>query len=277
MKANPVSAGCRSSVRLLPALVLTFAVGVSVSPASAADPSTERAKALYEVGLTDYNLGHFDDALKSFELAYRLRHDSVFLFNIGQCQRQLRRYQDAERSYRAYLRESTDLPQSTREKVQRLIAEMQKAIDDAQAKLPTGSHPVQEAQPSQPILLPPPRGTAPAALVAVNPADERNGRIMLIAGAAAAAVGVAAIAAGAGFFSVAKSANDSVNNPADRVFSASAEDRRNTYQALDIAAFVIGGIVVASGTTVAVLGLRKRHRFSVAPASGAGPTVNVIF
>ena len=57
----------------------------------------------------------------AFEGGYRMRHDPAFLFNIAQCQRQLRRYE--ERSYRAYLRETADLSDSTRAQVQKLAVE----------------------------------------------------------------------------------------------------------------------------------------------------------
>jgi hypothetical protein len=119
-----------------------------MSASAFADTKTAKAKQLYDDGLTAYNLGRYEQALGSFESGYMVKHDPAFLFNIGQCQRQLRRYQDAERSYRAYLRESADLPLETREQVQKLVAEMQKAIDDQRAKLPPpGTAPPTEPQP----------------------------------------------------------------------------------------------------------------------------------
>src|SRR4051812_12663733 len=113
-------AGLLNAVLVCVALLLVASPQASAAP----DETTRKAKSLYDNGVTDYNLGHFEDALVSFEQAYRIRHDAVFLFNIAQCQRQLARYQDAERSYRAYLRESTDLPQATRDQVQKLISDM---------------------------------------------------------------------------------------------------------------------------------------------------------
>src|SRR5438270_12153985 len=96
--------------------------------------NTAKAKQFYDVGVTNYNLGHYQDALVAFEQAYRIRHDAAFLFNIGQCQRQLRRFEEAERSYRAYLRESNELPQGTRDQVQKLIAEMEHAAKEQSSK-----------------------------------------------------------------------------------------------------------------------------------------------
>jgi hypothetical protein len=123
--------------------VVRIAILLLVTAASSARAEdTSKARELYEDGVTNYNLGHFEEALASFESAYRRHHDPAFLFNIGQCQRNLHKYEDAERSYRAYLRESPDLPDSTRLQVQKLMLEMEQAINEQRAKQPpTGTQP----------------------------------------------------------------------------------------------------------------------------------------
>lgn len=113
-------------------------------------------------------------------------------------------------------------------------------------------------------------------VASVAPSDEKGGRMKMIAGAAVAAFGVAAIAAGGGFYAVASSANDKVNHPANGVYSESAENRRETFQALDIAAFVVGGGAIATGAALALLGWRQRHRMTLTPAASAN-RVGVIF
>lgn len=247
---------------------------LAISNAATADNSTAKAKELYDVGLTDYNLGHYEEALVAFEQAYRIRHDPALLFNIGQCQRQLHHYVDAQRSYRAYLRESQDVSDSTRDQVQKLVAEMQKAIDDERAKQPPPVTPsrAERAEPQ-------PNAPAPSPM-SVSQADNRAGQTKMIAGIAIAAFGVAAIATGGGFYAVASSANDSLNHPSNGTYSASAEDRRNTFQSLDISAFVVGGVAFAAGATIAVVGWRQRHHLTVTPMasrSGVGASVDVQF
>src|SRR5437762_14387832 len=91
----------------------------------------------------------------------------------------------------------------------------------------------------------------------------------MIAGAAVAAFSVLAIGAGGVFYSVADAANRSLNAPANGTFSASAEDRRNTFQSLDIAAFVIGGVAVVTGGAVALVGWRQRHHLTISPTVSA--------
>lgn len=132
-----------STIRVVAMIAIAVA---SVARSTHAQMTSVTAKQLYEEGLTNYNLGHYEQALNSFEMGYRMKQDPAFLFNIGQCQRQLKQYENAERSYRAYLREVEGLPQSTRDQVQKLIAEMQKAIDDERAKMPPpGTQPPAEA------------------------------------------------------------------------------------------------------------------------------------
>jgi tetratricopeptide (TPR) repeat protein len=138
----------RSRAWQLAAMLVVLAL---TAPSALADANTAKAKQLYDEGVTNYNLGHFDEALAAFDSAYRIRHDAVFLYNIAQCQRQLRKYEDAERSYRAYLRESPDLSQSTRDQVQKLIADMERSAAEERAKpTPTTSAPTDTSLSGQP-------------------------------------------------------------------------------------------------------------------------------
>ncbi len=257
-------------------VVLAMATAARVAYA---DANTEKARQLYDDGVTNYNLGHYGEALAAFEKAYRVRHDAAFLFNIAQCQRQLRRYDDAQRSYRAYLRETSDLPQATRDQVQKLIGEMDQAMADARANQASAGTPPRAEVPAPPAIQQPP-AAIPAVAMSVRPSDERAGRTKMIAGIAIAAFGIAAIGAGGGFFAVASSANNQLNHPSNGVYSQSAEDGRDTYQSLDIAAFIVGGVAVATGAAVALFGWRQRHRMTITPAASVnriGASLNFNF
>lgn len=258
----------RHASRVAVAIAIAIAIG-SAPAAAATDALSQTAKTLYQSGLTDYNLGHYESALAAFDQAYRVRRDPAFLFNIGQCQRQLHRYEDAQRSYRAYLRESTELSADAREQAQKLVAEMQRAIEEERSRSSV-----------VPSIHTQARAVAPAPIRAVSPSDRAAGRQKLVAGTVVAAFGVLAIAAGGAFHAVAQSANESLNDPSNRTFSASAEDRRDTFQSLDIAAFVVGGVAVATGGTLALIGWRQRHRVTLTPNASAtriGATIDVRF
>ena len=55
----------------------------------AADRATQEAKTHFQAGQTKYKLGRFDEALADYSKAYELKPIPSFLFNIGQCHRQL--------------------------------------------------------------------------------------------------------------------------------------------------------------------------------------------
>jgi tetratricopeptide (TPR) repeat protein len=131
-------------------------------PARAADPAVQAAKTHYQDGTKRYNLGDYEQALSEFKAAYLAKPDPVFLFNIGQCQRQLGQWELAEKSYRGYLRESPDMPAENREQVKKLVAEMEAAVRDNRAKqppqgtLPPEPNPTRVVEPATPPPAPSP-------------------------------------------------------------------------------------------------------------------------
>ena len=103
------------------AFIVLVGLGLSLCPlprAEAADDK-EAAKASYEQGVRNYNLGKYQQAREAFEQGYLAKPDPVFLFNIGQCARQLGDFEGAVRQYRAYLRERPGAP--NRVEVQKFI------------------------------------------------------------------------------------------------------------------------------------------------------------
>jgi len=105
-------------------LTLVMALAGSVGTAHAKGKSD--AKDAFKRALQHYNLGDFKSALDEFKEAYLDYPDPSFLFNIGQCQRQLGLKQESLLSYRAYLREA-DQPRN-RDEVQNLIHNLAQSI-----------------------------------------------------------------------------------------------------------------------------------------------------
>jgi tetratricopeptide (TPR) repeat protein len=135
----------------------SFLVLGSVGPAGAAEPSRDakqEAKARFIAGQSHYNLNEFTEALREFKEAYRLYPDPVFLFNLGQCERQLDHYEEAIRFYRTFLREQPKAP--NRQDVVHKIAEMEAALKAKEAE--------EKAAP-----VTPPPSLAPKAVVPVAP------------------------------------------------------------------------------------------------------------
>lgn len=130
-----------------------------------------KARELYRDGTQHYKLGEYPEALKAFKEAYRNFESPSFLFNIGQCHRQLNNKQDAIRAFRNYLNDVPNAP--NREEVRQLIAALDSALKEeaaAQAKPPTG---MIAPPPTEPA---PPRHTAEAAQAEATPTPTLTAR-----------------------------------------------------------------------------------------------------
>src|SRR5579871_925298 len=108
-------------------LALQAVVCLALAGVARADEASDKAqvKKLYEAATSHYNLGEFQEALDAYKEAYRIRADPVFLYNLGQCYRQLNKPADAAREYRAYLREQPEA--KNRAAVEKLIKDMDEA------------------------------------------------------------------------------------------------------------------------------------------------------
>ena len=127
--------------------------------ARAADPPSDakqEAKARFISGQSHYNLNEFPEALREFKEGYRLYPDPVFLYNLGQCERQLGHPDEAIRFYRSFLREQPKAP--NRQEVLHKIEEMEAALKAKQAEAEKAAPP---PPPSNPGAVPP--GAAPPA------------------------------------------------------------------------------------------------------------------
>jgi tetratricopeptide (TPR) repeat protein len=99
-----------------------------------ADGKADRAKAkkLFEDGQVHYTVGRFHEALEDYSKAYELAHLPGFLFNIGQCHRELKEYDRALFFYEGYLREKPEA--KNRAMVEDLIAEAKRKIAEQEEK-----------------------------------------------------------------------------------------------------------------------------------------------
>jgi tetratricopeptide (TPR) repeat protein len=99
--------------RLALAIALAAAVAATAVPSEvAADPEDDRAiaraKKLHREGDKLFALGKFAGALEKFEQAFEAKPIPAFLFNIGQCHRNLGDYDAALFSFRKYLKLAPD-------------------------------------------------------------------------------------------------------------------------------------------------------------------------
>lgn len=118
-----------SSLRTCARVLLTVcAVLLFARVAEAEDPAIRTAKRHYARGEKAFALGKFDEALDEYQQAYDAAPIPDFLFNIGQCHRNLGDYEAAIFSFKKFLKLEPDAP--NRDKVQSLIDE----LEDKQAR-----------------------------------------------------------------------------------------------------------------------------------------------
>jgi tetratricopeptide (TPR) repeat protein len=127
--------------------------------AEAREPADEaavkRAQGYFRKGEKLFALGRFEEALAAYQQAFEEYPLPEFLFNIGQCHRNLGSYDQAIFSFRKYLRLKPDA--ENREATEELIAELEaeKARNPSkpvkQRVEPVPSKPERQAPESKPI------------------------------------------------------------------------------------------------------------------------------
>jgi tetratricopeptide (TPR) repeat protein len=137
------------------ATVCLFASSGARTAWAAADINKSEAKARFATGQSHYNLNEYSEALREFKEAYRLYPDPVFLYNAGQCERQLGHPEEAIRFYRSFLREQPKAP--NRQEVQNKISELEDALKNKPAEPP----PSLPLEPAKPVTTPVEPAVAP--------------------------------------------------------------------------------------------------------------------
>jgi tetratricopeptide (TPR) repeat protein len=111
-------------------------------PAHAEDAATHAARKAFDKGEKLFALGRFAEALTQYQQAFDAKPIPAFLFNIGQCHRNLADYDAAIFSFKKYLRLDPDAP--NREAVLALIDELEDQQAHATARREVRGGPVVE-------------------------------------------------------------------------------------------------------------------------------------
>ncbi len=105
------------------AVLIAIVVAFAPRPASAEEPAMRAAKRHYDRGEKLFALGKFDEALDEYQKAFDAKPLPGFLFNIGQCYRNLGETDSAIFTYKKFLKLDPDAP--NREKVQATIDKLE--------------------------------------------------------------------------------------------------------------------------------------------------------
>ena len=138
------------------AVGVLFSLALASSPAFASDGEAE-ARVHFQKGMAAFELGKFQEALAEYERAYELAPLAGFLFNIGQCHRNLGNHAKAIFSFRLYLRKKPEA--RNREAVETLISDLE-AKQGAEARRKKARVPVYVPE-TRPVLPPPPPPPTP--------------------------------------------------------------------------------------------------------------------
>ncbi len=129
--------------------VVIVALILFARPAIAEDKA--KARLAYRSASKHYDLGEFREALADFKEAYRNFEEPSFLFNIGQCHRQLGENEQAIRFFRTFLSKSPNAPNYA--DVSKMIDKLEQTMREQQAAAPAP----QTASPAAPELVAPRR------------------------------------------------------------------------------------------------------------------------
>ncbi len=164
----------RHRLRGFSSLLLTLTLICGARVAHASDAGKKAAKPHYEKGASEYNLGHFAEAISEFEKAYEQDPAPILLFNIAQAHRQSGNNERAAFFYRRYLEQ--DPNSDNRADVEKRIKDLELVIqqqNDVKRRPPTevtdqDHHTATQPAPPPPgpITAPPP--AAPPQPVAIN-------------------------------------------------------------------------------------------------------------
>jgi hypothetical protein len=91
---------------------------------AAPDAKLEEAKRHFAQGVALYNDGNFNAALAEFDAAYKLKQSPSVLYNIGLTQKSLFHYNEAIDSLQEYLAKDKKIKADQQKQVQQLISEM---------------------------------------------------------------------------------------------------------------------------------------------------------
>ena len=152
----------RHRLRGFSSLLLTLTLICGAHAAHASEAGKKAAKPHYEKGASEYNLGHFAEAISEFEKAYEQDPAPILLFNIAQAHRQSGNNERAAFFYRRYLEQDPNT--DNRADVEKRIKDLELVIqqqNDVKRRPPTEVTDQDHHSATQPGSAPPPPITAP--------------------------------------------------------------------------------------------------------------------
>ena len=241
------------SFRLSVVMTLLLAL-TAYNLAHAGDPSIRKPKMAEAVehlarGNKLYNVRSFEEAALEYKAGALVEPAPIFDYNLGQCYRQLKKYQDAIWHYERFAKASPETPEH--------VATVQKFITDMKGELSSKAitEPPTEPGPTTtttPAPLPPPAAALAPSAAAAPLAVTARGESWYADGFGwgLAGVGVASAVVGGALLLNASSINDEANRTASQDTAKALHDKADQRQ-------LLGGVIAVGGGALLVTGLIK--------------------
>lgn len=247
--------------------LIAVLLACSAATAHADDDSIARANVLFEQAQAKYAAGEFRAAIVLFEEAYSLARDPVYLFNIAQSHRKLFDCVGASTHFERFLAESTELDAAQRNQIKAWMKELVPCVEERRREAATR------------------RKTDQRISGVVSPDRFRevdHGRRYRLAGIATTGLGAVLITAGVVYGR--RGANVKAELAAACATGCdwndtleSKERRGERANVLSFASYLGGGVAVAGGLALYLIGRSKPiERILIAPTTG-GATVAARF
>ena len=283
---------------LLRTTIICLAMLALPLPARAQETGVVEARAIFHMAREHYDKGRYAKALAELERAYEIKRLTIFIRYMGDCNMELKRYEEAVSAYTRYLHKVPDAKdrQSVAAKLaearQKLLAQRKEAY--AGKKLPVELMPSGMDQ-EDPVLKLPEKVKPLLAGDFEDPAERDEPTTTL--GAAKWAVGglsLVTLALGVTFNRLAAAKSDDLVKAVQQACPAGSTDQCSgnpklvlpivpfskehlqmeleveQFNELAVASFVVGGAAAAASVTLFILDwLGKRER------GGAGPRVTI--
>jgi len=236
---------------------------------AASTASATPADELFDKGQASYQAGKYQDAIAQFKQAYELVHDPVYLFNIAQSYRKAADCTGAAEYYAKYLEAAPNA--ENKAKVQQWLEELRPCVDER--------HREQEA--ARANAAPPAQSVQPVRPAQPTETTVDRGGTFRIAGIALAGAGAVGLAVGITYGikgSHLRSDIDAMCNApmtcqwdSDPIQKLDKDGKRaNTFA---LAGYIGGGIAVAAGAALYMLGRSRVEVVTITP-TGGGASVN---
>lgn len=243
------------------------------SPPPPAPSSPEQARTTAQ-GIAARAKAHFDrgeyaEAIADYREAYRLWPSPGLLYNLGQAYRLVGDCAHASQAYREYLHLTPDSPY-------RATVEQNLSAAEACAKAAEPAPPEPPKPTPPPVVVSPPVA-APIKTPPVAVGDDDRGHTRRVAGLAVAGGGAALVLAGAYFARGASNAQQDVASfyaqGGDWADISAIDARGRRDRTLSIVGFAAGGVAIAAGVSLYLLGRSDERAVAIVPSTSGGEVV----